>query len=442
MEALAPTRPSREALVLAAAIPFLCLHERYDPDLTFATGTTSVSISLSDIALLAVLVAAVLAARRVGAAPLRAGGWTLMAAGLLLALVVVAVLLGPVLADDYPFATKVVSAAKFVAYGLLVVAVPLIVRRGADALALLTAITATAAVATVVGALQLIGLIGNLDETPAGRRMPSFLGYHDFAALAGVTLGIAIAGIAVGWWSRLRPLFAAAAAAGVIGVIIAGSLANMAALAVGGVLALAAMAAHGALHLRRAAAVCALVGIALAGSLVLRGGDVADFIGFLGSDDVQSTQVETYSQRTVLIYIGLRIFRDHPLTGVGWQGSELPSSFEPYLDDARRRFPDVAAEALPSAERPWGVQNAYVQAAADMGVLGLLAAVGTVLTGIGRALCRTFGAGGARTPYALATATALLVCAAVWAALGLVPGVPATALLWIAIGGAVALPRA
>ena len=82
--------------------------------------------------------------------------------------------------------------------------------------------------------------------------------------------------------------------------------------------------------------------MALAGSLVLRGGDIADFIGFLGSQDTRSTQVETYSQRTVLIYIGVRIFRDHPLTGVGWQGSELPSSFEPYLGDARRRFPDVA----------------------------------------------------------------------------------------------------
>ena len=151
--------------------------------------------------------------------------------------------------------------------------------------------------------------------------------------------------------------------------------------------------------------------------------------------------METYSQRTVLIYIGLRIFRDHPLTGAGWQGSELPASFEPYLDDTRRRFPDVAVEALPSAERPWGVQNAYIQAAADMGVLGLLAALGTVLAGLARALSCSFRPGGARAPYALATALALLVCAAVWAALGLVPGVPATALLWIALGGAVALPR-
>ena len=55
---------------------------------------------------------------------------------MLVALVVVAALLGPALTDGYPFATKLVSAAKFVAYGGLVIAVPLIVRRGADALAL------------------------------------------------------------------------------------------------------------------------------------------------------------------------------------------------------------------------------------------------------------------------------------------------------------------
>ena len=65
---------------------------------------------------------------------------------------------------------------------------------------------ATGAAAAFVGVLQIVGLIGNLDNVPAGRRMPSFVGYHDFAALAGVTLGIGIAVIASGAWPRLRPL--------------------------------------------------------------------------------------------------------------------------------------------------------------------------------------------------------------------------------------------
>ena len=38
-------------------------------------------------------------------------------------------------------------------------------------------------------------------------------------------------------------------------------------------------------------------------------------------------------------------------------------------------------------------------------------------------------------------AIALLVCAMELAALDLVPGVPATALLWLAVGAAIALPR-
>jgi hypothetical protein len=39
------------------------------------------------------------------------------------------------------------------------------------------------------------------------------------------------------------------------------------------------------------------------------------------------------------------------------------------------------------------------------------------------------------------TLSALLVATAELAALGLIPGIPTTALLWLAIGGAVALPR-
>ena len=130
-----------------------------------------------------------------------------------------------------------------------------------------------------------------------------------------------------------------------------------------------------------------------------------------------------------------------PLTGVGWQASSLPESFGPHLAAARDRFPDVPAAAFPSESRLWGVQNAYVQAAADMGIVGLL----VLLVAIGSAFLRSIWRGirGSDPPDPLAPtlAVAILVGAAVWAALGLVPGVPATALLWLAIGGAVALPR-
>ncbi len=432
---------SGEALVLALCVPLLCIHERYNPDIGIAAGSTTVNIAASDVAVLIILAAAARAASRLGIAPLRRGGWTLVGAATLIAIVFVATLAGPVLTDGYPFARSLVSAAKFAEYGALAVAVPLIVRRRADALAVAVALTAVASLAALVGVLQIIGLVGNLDNVPAGRRMPSFVGYHDFAALAGSTLAIALAAIASGAWSRLRHLWAAAAIAGVVGVVIAGAMATVLALILAAGLTLVFMLARQTFSLRRALAIGGLIAAVTLGTLSLRSGDVADFVGFLGKQDHASGDVQSYSQRTVLVYIGLRIFLDHPLTGVGWQASELPVNFEPHLAAARRRFPDVAEEALPSDDHRFGVQNAYVQAAADLGVFGLVALLATLATAFLRATLRSIRGASPPGPLALGVACGILVCAAEWAALGLVPGVPATALLWLLIGGAVALPR-
>ena len=271
--------------------------------------------------------------------------------------------------------------------------------------------------------------------------MPSFVGLHDFAALAGATLAIAIATIASGTWHRLRALAAVAAVAGVVGVVIAGALATVLALMLGGLLSFVYMASRRTISPRRVLAIAGLLLAIAMGSLSLRSGDVADFVGFLGTQDEQSGNIQSYSQRTVLAYIGFEIFLAHPLTGVGWQASELPVNFEPHLDAARRRFPEVAEEALPSDRHRWGVQNAYVQSAADLGILGLLALLATVSTALLRAGTRAIRGSSPPGPLALALTIGILVCAAEWAALGLVPGVTATALLWLFIGGAVALPR-
>ena len=103
--------------------------------------------------------------------------------------------------------------------------------------------------------------------------------------------------------------------------------------------------------------------------------------------------------------------------------------------------PTSPSRRFPPTSRRWGVQNAYVQAAADMGVIGLAVLLAMLASAFVRAAVRGIRGPGPPGPLALAVGVALLVCAAEWAALGLVPGVPATALLWLAVGGAVALPR-
>ena len=45
---------------------------------------------------------------------------------------------------------------------------------------------------------------------------------------------------------------------------------------------------------------------------------------------------------------------------------------DPQLPAARKKFPDVAPLAFPTREHEWGVQNAYIQAAADLGLIGLV----------------------------------------------------------------------
>ena len=65
------TRDALGALVLAGSLPLLFSHERYQPALGVGVGGTTVDVRLSDLAVLLVVVAAIVAASRLGVAPLR-----------------------------------------------------------------------------------------------------------------------------------------------------------------------------------------------------------------------------------------------------------------------------------------------------------------------------------------------------------------------------------
>ena len=439
VQGLVTDHRSLGAVVLAASIPFLFLHERFQPEASLGVGSTSLEVRLSDLAVLVVVVVAIVSAAKLGARRLSPSR-TLWITGAALLAWLAFETLRPASRAEEDFADHFVSFVKLGEYALLAVAVPLLVRRRQDLTIFLGALVVWSAVATAVALLQFFGL-DVFDAWNAGWRQPSFLGHHDLAALSGIALSVAAAGIVA--TRRNLPvssLFATALAAGLLGLVVAGSLAAVGGLALGAVAIAIAARARFAPSARQLGALAAVV-IAVAGGVTaVRGDALEDFLRFLGvRGDDPPVGVETYSQRTVLAYIGLRIFQDNPVVGVGWQRSASPEVFEPYVPDARERFPDVVELAFPARGREWGVQNLYIQMLADAGVVGLalLLAVG------GSALALAWRtARHAAAPWAvgagLVSLGALLTLAGEWASLGIVSGIPLQAATSLMLGLAAA----
>ena len=150
------------------------------------------------------------------------------------------------------------------------------------------------------------------------------------------------------------------------------------------------------------------------------------------------TGVQTGQQRTMLLWMGWQMWKDHPLLGLGLDRSN--TDFEPYLAALKRRFPNQPAQAYPSNANPWGVQNYYVELAADTGIVGFL--LGLAVFG-DRAPARCpAGVAGARSPASSRSAGSS------WprgrgTRSGSSPGIPLDALTWIGLGlAAAAIPIA
>lgn len=414
----------------------LFLHVDYQPGFTVGIGSSTASVVLADIAVLAVAVTALVNGLRHGFAPLRAG-WPLWIAGGIFLLDVAAGSVYPKLwASGYEATSHAVTAAKFAEYGLLALSVPLLVRARRDLDILLVAFVAWSLAATVAGLAQIFGA-DILEAWPAGRRQPSFLGHHDFASLSGAALAVCLVGIALRpIWRPHRLLLVVAGLSGAIGLVISGSSAGAIGLAVGaGALVLAAVLRKW-IDGRRALAVAGITGVVLGGVFVMRAGEINQFLRFVGLEraKVEQNGVQSYVQRTMLAYIGWRIFEDNPIGGAGWQASSEQRVYGPYLADAHRKFPGTPEQAFPSPAHPWGVQNAYVQSMSDLGIVGLLALLSLLVTALvlaGRAALR--GPPPAALPALVATVW-LLVAMGVLSALGLVAGIPSDALFWLTLG--------
>jgi O-antigen ligase len=409
----------RLPLLFALVVPLVFLHSDYQPSVSVGQAT----LYLSDVAVLAALAIAVAAGLRHGFAPLRAAPSIWVATGTFLVVVFASNLYGEAVDSDYAFYTHFLTAAKFGEYALLALAAALVFRAATDLTPLLVTITAWSVAATTGAALQFLGLVNEFEGRRPGQREPSFLGIHDLAALSGATLSIGLLALALG---KRRRLGAVAGVGGGLGVILSGATTAVAGVVAAGI-------AAWLLGRRNALAIAAVVVVVSAGVIAIRTADTRPLLDALGIErprEVVTDPEASWQQRFALAYIGGRIFVEQPVFGAGWQRSEDEEVYGPYVDDARRRFPDLPEIALPSRAHPWGVQNAYVQAAADMGVIGLLAFLGLFLVAL-RVAWRAGAAGGVPILW-------LLVSMGVWIGLGLVAGIPLVALTWLATGLAAA----
>jgi O-antigen ligase len=402
------------AALLALAIPFLFLHIKYQPGVRVPLGSTHLGLELSD---LAVVVVAVFAVRE----GLRAGFGALRPA---LALWISSAALLLWIAIRSESLTHFVTAAKFAEYALLAISAPLILRRRADWELVAAVIVVWSVAATLFGFVQFLGA-DIADAWAAGRRQPSFLGHSDFASLSALALGIGFAGVLlaqrkVGW---------VAVASGGLGLILSGATAGLIGIVAGGAVLLYVISRRRSLAARDFAVTGAVVAVVAGGVLVLRAGDFEHFLRFLHlkGTETQTSNIETYSHHTLLAYIGYRIWRDHPLVGAGWQASTEPGTVDPVLPAAHRKFPDVSPLAFPTREHEWGVQNAYVQAAADLGLIGLVLWLAPFALALVLALR-------ANAPPGAVAAFTILAAMGIWGGQGLVAGIPLDAVTWLGFG--------
>jgi O-antigen ligase len=427
-------------LLFVAALPVLFLHAAFQPTITATVGSTQIDLRLSDLAVLAIGASAVIAARREGTATLRHGLLIWTTAAVFLLWVLAASFYPLASSASYPWRTHLVTAVKYAEYAVIALAVPLVLRTRRDLRAVGWTLAAVSALATLVALLQFFGA-GIFRAWPSGGRQPSFVGVDDLGMLSAAAYAISLALVTIGTRGRgARVLAWTAGVAGGLGMVLSGALASVLGALLASVVALVVARRFAGVDVRRAVVVCAMALAVLAGSVFMRSAALGDFARFagLGRSD-NGARVESYSHRWVLDYIGLKMFLRQPLLGAGWQAGYDEEAYGPVLADAHRRFPSQPALAFPSPAHPWGIQSAYVEVLAELGIVGGVLFVAWIAAGLWTAL-RSLRAARSLAWHPFLGVLWLCVVVGVWNGLWFIGGIPFDALIWLAFGFAATPP--
>jgi hypothetical protein len=270
--------------------------------------------------------------------------------------------------------------------------------------------------------------------TGGGGRQASFLGEHDFAALATLVL---IYGLTLVLARRRGRRAALAIVAGSIGCVLGAALASLLGLYLGAAVLIGVAALHRHLDLRTFAVTAAVLVAVTGGTLEIRSGSLGFLQSWFGKPASSPGQyASSWSQRLIFAYIGGRIFIDHPLLGTGWYGDLPPHTFARYLPDARRRFSDQPPRYFPRADGEFIPQQTFDQVLYELGLAGGITLLG-LLVALGRACART----ARRALGSLASLPAAWLAGSIGALAGegFFGGTPLAATFWLVAGVALAV---
>ncbi len=385
--------------LLAATIALALVRARDQPGVAISVGGTSATVVPGDVALAAlfVLSVAVLARRAV------TGMWWVVAP----AVVFCGLVVGTAAANG---SAELVAGVKLVELAALGLGAIALVRNRDDYEAVADVLILFTIVADVIGLVEFVH--------GGGGRQSSFLGEHDFAALASLPL---LYGLVLVHRGERPGRAAVSIVAGAVGCTLGAALASLVGFYLG-TLALVVVVRK-TLALRPLLVTALVVACVTAGTLTIRAGALGFLQSWFGKPPSRPGQyAASWSQRLIYTYVGFRVFVDHPVLGTGWYPLLPPSEFNRYLPAAHRRFSDQPANYFPPPDDPLIPQQTFDQVPAELGTIGSVALL-AVLAGAVRAARR----------HAL---PASWLAAAIGAIAGeaMFGGTPLTAVVWLVLG--------